>query len=188
MDINGAIEALILEISARLKDKPRLIAAIDGQSASGKTTLALALQSKLGCNVIHMDHFFLRPEQRTPERMIEPGGNVDYERFLEEALLPLKRCEAFSYSPYDCHKQRLADPIRVEPRTITIVEGAYSCHPTLIDKYDLRVFMSVGAEEQMRRVCDRNGEAAAMFREKWIPLEERYFEAFDVPAKCDMCF
>ena len=35
------------------------------------------------CNLFHMDDFFLRMEQRTPDRMKETGGNVDYERFYE---------------------------------------------------------------------------------------------------------
>ena len=34
-----------------------------------------------------MDDFFLRPEQRRPERFAEPGGNVDRERFAAEVLV-----------------------------------------------------------------------------------------------------
>ncbi len=188
MSIDGAAEALVYEIQARLRDKPRLLVAIDGRCASGKTTLAKALQSERGYNVIHMDHFFLRPEQRTPERLDEPGGNVDYERFIEEALLPLKSGEAFSYRPYDCQKQLLAGAVLVEPRPVTIIEGAYCCHPRLIGSYDLRVFMTIDAEEQMRRILIRNGdEGAIRFRDIWIPLEERYFAAFRVQEKCEMC-
>ncbi len=182
-----ALEALTHKIQVRLKAKPRLLVAIDGRCASGKTTLADALKRDLGCSVIHMDHFFLRPEQRTSERLSQPGGNVDYERFLEEVLKPLSRGEAFSYRPYDCQKQRLSDEIFVEPRAVTIIEGAYSCHPRLVNKYDLRVFMSIEAGEQMRRIQNRNGKAAERFREEWIPLEERYFEAFGVQDKCELC-
>ena len=57
------------------------IVAIDGRCASGKSTLAAYLKSALACSVIHMDHFFLQPHQRTEKRLREPGGNVDYERF-----------------------------------------------------------------------------------------------------------
>ena len=64
--------------------------AIDGNSASGKSSLAALLKSKYFCTVIHMDDFFLRPVQRTPERLKEPGGNIDYERFVEEVIRPLK--------------------------------------------------------------------------------------------------
>lgn len=164
-----------------------LLIALDGRCASGKTTLAAALQEKTGCNVIHMDDFFLRPEQRTQRRMEEPGGNVDYERFLEEVMLPLSRGEAFSYRPYDCKKKALVDVISVTPKTITVVEGAYSCHPVLWDYYDLHVFLSVEREEQLRRIRRRNGEEAVeRFRDLWIPLEEHYFTAYRIEERCDL--
>ena len=63
-------------------DRPILVA-IDGRCGSGKTTLGEYLKGQLDCNLFHMDDFFLRMEQRTPDRMKETGGNVDYERFYE---------------------------------------------------------------------------------------------------------
>ena len=45
-----------------------------------------------------MDDFFLRPEQRTEERLKEVGGNVDRERFLEEVARPLtNKKKSFGY-------------------------------------------------------------------------------------------
>lgn len=35
-----------------------------------------------------MDDYYLRMEQRTPERYAAPGENVDHERFLEQVLIP----------------------------------------------------------------------------------------------------
>ena len=69
------------------KEAP-LVIAIDGRCAAGKTTLAARLKDERNCNVIHMDHFFLQQEQRTEKRLKEPGGNVDYERFVKEVILP----------------------------------------------------------------------------------------------------
>lgn len=86
-------------IDSLLAQKERVIIAIDGQCTSGKTTLAAALADCYDCNVFHMDEFFLRPEQRTPERFAELGGNVDYERFLEEVLIPLSAGEPFFTGP-----------------------------------------------------------------------------------------
>lgn len=79
-----------------------MLIAIDGRCAAGKTTFATHLQGLWDCNMFHMDDFFLRPSQRTPGRLREPGGNVDYERFLGEVLVPLRKGEPFSYCPYDC--------------------------------------------------------------------------------------
>ena len=89
---NGSSEK---KIDGLLAEKDMVIMAIDGKCNSGKTTLASKLAEIYDCNVFHMDDFFLRPEQRTPERFAEVGGNVDYERFWEEVLLPLKSRKAF---------------------------------------------------------------------------------------------
>lgn len=171
------------------KRKKPLIIAIDGRCASGKTTLAKQLSETLNCNVIHTDSFFPRPEQRTPERLNEPGGNLDRERLLSEVMEPLKRGEAFSYRVFDCKTQSLGEEIRVEPRPVTIIEGSYCCHPALWEYYGLRVFLNVDPTEQLRRIERRNGaDKLAVFREKWIPLEEKYFAAFDIEKRCDFIF
>lgn len=165
--------------------KPLLVA-IDGRCGAGKTTFAAFLQEKFGWSVLHMDHFFLRPEQRTKERFGTPGGNVDYERFLEEVLLPLEKgAEEIVYRPFNCHRQEMAGPVRMTPERVCLVEGSYSCHPALWDKYDIHVFLTIGEEEQMRRIVGRNGaEGAKMFREQWIPMEENYFAAYRVEERC----
>ena len=76
-------------------DEP-LLAAIDGRCGSGKTTLGEYLKQIFDCNLFRMDDFFLRMEQRTPERLREVGGNVDYERFEETVLRPLLQKEQLS--------------------------------------------------------------------------------------------
>ena len=53
---------LLRRIHALAAVQPRVLVAIDGRCAAGKTTLAASLQAQLGCNVFHMDDFFLRPE------------------------------------------------------------------------------------------------------------------------------
>ncbi len=71
----------IARIETLLAERDCVFVAIDGPCTSGKTTFAAMLNRRFGGNVLHMDDFFLRPEQRTPERFAEPGGNVDRERF-----------------------------------------------------------------------------------------------------------
>ena len=169
--------------------KDNLIIAIDGRCASGKSTLAQELAELFDANVFHMDDFFLRPEQRTEGRIKIAGENVDHERFLEEVLLPLKSGKDFSYRPFSCSKMCLMEPTKVENKRINIVEGSYSCHKDLIEYYDLKIFLTVDVDEQMRRIVARNGETSAkVFKEKWIPLEEKYFEEFDVENKCEYVF
>ena len=83
-------------------DKSPLLVAIDGRCGSGKTTLGFYLQELFDCNLFHMDDFFLRVEQRTPERMKEVGGNVDYERFEKTVLEPLQKKQNVFYQPFSC--------------------------------------------------------------------------------------
>ena len=140
------------------------------------------------CNLIHMDDFFLRPEQRTAKRYDEPGGNVDRERFTEEVLLPLKAGKTFSYRPFDCHTMEFSKPIMTEQSEITIIEGTYSCHPALWDFYDLHIFLTVSSAKQLHRLAKRSGANLQVFREKWIPLEERYFSTYGIDMKCELQF
>lgn len=169
-------------------EKEPIMLAIDGRCAAGKTTLAAHLQECSGCAVLHMDDFFLRPEQRVPERWQTPGENVDHERFLEEVLLPLSRRESFFYRPYDCHTQNFKEPVKVYPASVNIVEGSYSCHPALWAYYDLHIFLSVDHSEQLRRIARRNRESVEMFQSRWIPLEEQYFSAYQIEERCELRF
>lgn len=181
----------LARVQAALRDLPKekpLLIALDGRCAAGKTTLASHLRREIGCSVIHMDDFFLRPHLRTEERLRQPGGNVDRERFREEVLLPWQKGTAFSYRPYDCHTQTLCEPVPVTPNPVTLVEGAYCCHPEFWDFYDLHIFLTISPKAQLQRIRDRNGaDGLAVFQNRWIPLEERYFEAFSIPERCELC-
>lgn len=176
------IKSTIKDIS----ENNNLIIAIDGPCASGKTTLTKALKEALNCNVIPVDDFFLRPHQRTRERLEAAGGNFDKERFIEEVLTPLKRGEDFSYRPFDCKKGELSSPTEIQHKSITIIEGVYSCHPDLYDFYDYRIFIKTDTDTQLKRLEERNPQLLNRFITEWIPMEEKYFTAFNIENNCDM--
>jgi len=169
-----------------LKDKEQVLIAIDGSCTSGKSTLAAALTEMFDCNLFHMDDFFLRPEQRTHERLSQPGGNVDYERFREEVLLPLKAGKPFSYRPYDCSTGTLQDPVKVNPKRINIIEGSYSQHPYFEDPYDLKIFLQISPAVRLRRIMQRPAFLQKRFLEEWIPMEQQYFEVFSICERADL--
>jgi len=178
--------------------KERVIVAIDGMSAAGKSSLASLLRETYDCNVISMDFFFLRTVQRTPERLVEPGGNIDYERFFTEVVRPLKAGEAFSYRPYDCRIGELTDPVNVCLNRLTVVEGVYSMHPYFCGAgdvgsgghglYDITVFLSIDEVSQLRGLKVRSPHLLERFINEWIPMENMYFEHFGIPEKCDLLF
>lgn len=178
---------LIEQINDLLKEKKRVIVAIEGGSASGKTSLGKELEQLFDATILHMDDFFLRPEQRTKERLEEPGGNVDRERFKEEVAIPLQKGESIKYRRFDCSTFSVLPAIEIKPAKLTIIEGAYSTHPELGKYYDLSVFLDIDSKLQKERILRRNGqEKAERFFEKWIPMEQKYFEVFNVKEQCDM--
>lgn len=181
------LDTILEEIQRRIQGKAHFCIAIDGRCASGKSTLGKQVQEALGCNLFHMDDFFLRPEQRTAKRYAEAGGNVDRERFLAEVLLPLQSAKPFAYQKFDCRSMALQEPTKLVPHPISIIEGVYSCHPDLWDFYDLRVFLTVNPETQLKRLQKRNPDKLDKFRQEWIPMEERYFAAYAIEGRADLC-
>ncbi|MCL1913937.1 MAG: uridine kinase [Eubacteriaceae bacterium] len=190
MDKNSlAMQAIVPKIIELQNQKEIVLAAIDGRCASGKSALAAVLEKELLCNVLHMDDFFLRPGQRTKERLAEPGGNVDRERFEIEVLLPLSKGLDFSYRPFRCDTMGFGNPVKVEAKPIAVIEGSYSHHPALAGYYDLRIFLSIDYESQLARIEKRGGQdALKSFASLWIPMEEAYFEAFNVEKAAHFCF
>lgn len=182
----AAFLPLFLRID-RMLQEGAVTLAIEGGSAAGKTTLGELLHKVYGCTVFHMDDFFLRPEQRTPERFAEPGGNVDRERFLEEVLLPVSKREPVQYRKFDCSTFTLKEPVTMLPTTLTVIEGAYSMHPELAEYYNLSVFLRTSDKEQKRRIEKRNTpELAKRFFEEWIPMERKYFDVMKVKERCEL--
>lgn len=164
---------------------PRVIA-IDGGAASGKTTLAAQIAARYDCNVVHMDDFFLPPERKTPARLSEPGGNVDYERFKSEVTDKLLSNTGYTYNRYDCHNGTLT-PVYAPPKTLTVVEGVYSLHPLLRHVFDLKILLRVEPDEQYNRILKRGGVALAeRFINEWIPLENLYLERLKIAEICDI--
>ena len=163
------------------------VVAIDGRSASGKTTMARQLAQITGAGVVQMDDFFLPPQLRTPQRYAQPGGNVHHERFAQQVLPLLRSGQAFAYQAFDCSTLALGAWRQLPASRWRVVEGAYSCHPVLGSYMDLRVFADIAPEAQLQRVRRRNGEEQAkVYAEKWIPLEEAYLSEYQIAAKADL--
>ena len=177
-----AIEKLVQDT-----EKKRIIVALDGRCASGKSTLGFYLQELFDANLFHMDDFFLQAYQRTEERLAEIGGNVDYERFTEEVLKPLLSGEAVHYRRFDCKSMTLAEGVKIPDKRVAIIEGSYCMNPRFGDIYDLKVFTDIEEPEQLENIRVRNGEEKlAVFMKRWIPKEEAYFKKFRIKEQSDI--
>lgn len=178
----------ICAIDRQLQKSGSAIIAIDGGSGTGKSTLAQKLSEIFPASVVHMDDFFLQNFQRTPERLSEPGGNVDYERFEKQVVSKLDKKASFSYDVFDCAKGSLCGKRKIAPNPLLIVEGAYAMHPRWsTDLFDLSIFLSADLSTRLTRIETRNGSfMRKRFESEWIPKENRYFSTFSVPEKASL--
>ncbi len=180
------LDGLEAAIRAALAQKGRVLAALDGQAAAGKTTAAAQLAARLDAAVVHMDDFFLPADLRTPARLAQPGGNVHYERFAAEVAAPLKEGRPCCYRVFDCSLMDHAGTRDIDA-PVVLVEGAYSLHPFFAaGLYDVTAFFTIVPALQEARIRARGGDACwPAFRDKWIPLEQAYDRAFGIRGQCD---
>jgi len=175
-------------IEARLQEDRPLYLLIDGLCGSGKSTLAALLGDLFPARVIHVDDFFLPPQKRTANRLAEPGGNVDYERFRAQVAEHLTD-ESLTYDVFDCSVMANTTQKTLALSPLTIIEGSYACHPAFGIPHQanvLRLYVECEADEQERRLLERNGPALLRrFVSEWIPMELAYDKAFRIRENAD---
>lgn len=166
------------------------VVAIDGMSASGKTTLGELLHHEFAnSNLFHMDDYFLQPHQRTSKRLSEAGGNVDYERFQNEILSHLQDKCGLTYRKYNCHTQNMESETHVDWKPLVIIEGAYSHHPYFGSVCNTRIFCEVSESDQRERIAKRNGaRMLERFVNEWIPKETVYFQTYHIKENSDFLY
>ncbi len=159
--------------------------AIDGMSASGKSSFAQVLCQIYDCNIFHTDDYFLPSERKTKARLAQAGGNVDYERIKTEIIDKLNAPFEYETAKFDCQTQKLGEYEAQEKKRLTLLEGVYSMHPVFGDVYDVKLFMETSPMTQERRIKKRSGEKLwKRFRDEWIPLENNYFNTYNIEHDC----
>ena len=181
-DIYSVIDTMILK-------KSDLIIGIDGRCGAGKTTLADILEEKYNATVFHTDDFYLQKHQRTEGRLLEIGGNIDYERFENEVINKLIFKENILYRPFDCEIMDFPKSGECIKRysNISVIEGSYSLHPRFVKIYDLKIFLDITVERQQTRLFIREGaDKLQEYNKKWIPKEKAYFNKFKIKENSDI--
>ena len=162
----------------------RVLVTLDGPCASGKTTLAGKLAQALRGQVIHTDDFVIPHALKTQERLAVPGGNCDGERLAKEVAIPFKSGGPVRYRKYDCMADCLMPEEQLPPARVLILEGCYCNLPVIREYADVRLFLDAPWEIRRARLLARESPASLQrFYDRWIPLENAYFEAYRLPDK-----
>ncbi len=193
--VTERLRALIMSQNQNQNQSPNrpVLAAIDGRSGVGKSTLAAAVATELGdCNVIDGDDFYSGGaaedwDRRSAEEKADLG--IDWRR-QRVALELLADGQPGSWHGYDWDAfdgSLNAEATVCEPASVIILEGAYSCRTELADLYQLRVLVEASEDERHRRLAERDG---ADYRDDWLgrwtEAEDHYFGHVVPPDRFDL--
>ncbi len=178
----------IQRIAEKGAGSKRLLITLDGPCASGKTTLARKLAQVFQGEVVHTDDFVIPHALKTPERLAVPGGNCDAERLAKEVVIPFKRGFPVRYRRYDCMKDDLLPEENLPDTRVLILEGSYCNLPPIQEYADVRLFLDAPWDVRETRLLARESAMSMQqFYDRWIPLENAYFEAYHLPDDRNVC-
>ncbi|MEV6846331.1 uridylate kinase [Actinoplanes sp. NPDC051411] len=168
--------------------------AVDGPPAAGKTTLADELAVILrarGRHVIRatIDDFLFPRAQRYPRGEYSAEGcyfdTHDYDALNRVLLDPLgpDGDRRFQHAVYDhTTDTALSPPVTTAPvDAILLFDGVFLMRPELIDRWDLRIFVSIALERTVDRAVFRERQVSSQadverrWRERYIPSQQLYF-------------
>ena len=199
-----SVDAAIAAIRARSVSAQCLVVAIDGRSGSGKSTVAKEIAQAIGAVIVPCDDFFAASvsnaewDRRTPEQRATDA--IDWRRLKREAIEPLRAGRPARWHAFDFAAGPRGDgtyplqrtPSELAPRSVILLDGAYSARPELAEVLDLTVLVEAAPTTREARLEAR--EAADLLRQwraRWEQAEEYYFgqvrppSAFDVVLQTD---
>ena len=168
--------------------------AVDGRTASGKTTFADALAAIMqhgGRHVIRgsVDGFHRPSLERHRQGRMSPDGYYEDARDLEAIrhllLDPLGPGGDGNYvtASFDLHRDKPLErtPERATNDAVLVVDGTFLQRPELRDAWDFVIFLDVPAEEARRRGVERDASllggtaaAAELYDRRYGPAFARY--------------
>ena len=164
----------------------QVVISIDGPCGAGKTTFANEIERELHYNILHMDDFYLPFDKRDKNWMNIIAGHMDYDRLIENVLIPYKEKRKTNYISYDCHSDKYLQEIPIDLDKFLVIEGSYTSNP-ILDKYvNAKIFVDINKDEQVKRLTKRNPSVVDKFLSMWVPFENRYFEELKIKDISDL--
>jgi uridine kinase len=188
----------VIRAAARWRaEHARLVIAIDGHGAAGKSTIADLVAQATGAALVRTDDFFRQAAGPAPAR--DPartgagmgiGRYYDWPRLRAEAIEPLRAGRAASFRQFDWDHGGVPDggaaggTITVLPGSLIVVEGVSSAAPALSDLVDRAVFVETPAGERTRRL--RTRVSPEEWDDDWLAAEQAYFRLARPPSSFDL--
>ncbi|MET8091246.1 uridylate kinase [Micromonospora sp. NPDC005220] len=168
--------------------------AVDGAPAAGKTTLADELAVVLreqGRDVIRatIDDFLFPRAQRYPRGEYSAEGcyydTHDHDALNRVLLDPLGPGGDRRFQPavYDHRADAVVSPpvMTAPANAVLVFDGVFLLRPELLDRWDLRIFVSTALAKTVDRAVIREQRASTRadierrWRERYIPSQQLYF-------------
>ncbi len=153
-----------------------VVVALDGPSGAGKTTLADAVASDLGCPVVRLEDLY-------------PGwdGLAEGVRLLHERVLePLSRGEVARYRAWDWLASAWGQERTVAPVPLLVVEGCGASAGPAGELAAVRVWLDAPSDVRRQRGLARDGETYAPWWDSWAAQERALFDADGTRARADL--
>ena len=140
------------------------VIAIDGPSASGKSTFASRLSRVLECQCVHTDDIAWN------------HSFFDWWPLLTEHILkPFKAGKAIAWTPDAWLTHERSGAINLQPAPILIVEGVSSTRRELSHWIDYTVWMETDVQLAETRGLERDGPDGYDFWFEWQRSEQPFF-------------
>ena len=141
------------------------VIAVDGRSASGKSTFATRLAAVLECQCVHTDDIAWH------------HSFFDWWPLLiQHVLQPFKAGQLVLWTPDAWHEHKRSGAISVQPAPILIVEGVSSTRRELSRWIDYTIWMETDAQLAERRGLERDGPNGYDFWFEWQSHENPFLE------------
>ena len=164
--------------------------AIDGITASGKTTFANEIAAELSARGVptirlQMDGYHnpkvIRHRQGRSSAMGYYEDAYDFDALVENVLIPLRPGGQGSYRPaildLEADLPLNVDPVRPADGSVLVVDGTFLQRPGVAEHWDIVVFINTSFAEAQRRGVERDKQMLGGHEAATKAYEERYHAA-----------
>jgi uridine kinase len=202
----GALVERLVEAVDALQCPHPVRVAVDGPDAAGKTTfadeLALGLRGRGRAVIRASIDGFHRPRAERCRRGADSSegyyeDSFDYAALRKMLLDPLGAGGSREYrsAVFDFRNDvpRSGAATVASEDAVLLFDGVFLLRPELFESWDLRIFVSAGFDEILRRAMDRDAalfdsrtEVERRYRSRYIPGQKLYYAAARPTERADL--